>query len=85
MLVQAFWESIQGYIHPSLPTFLEGIKRQQTLTIKDIAEIETGARKPESAECRKRNAKIKNLLDTYALTGDGLQLVKSIAKLYLKF
>ena len=74
---------VHGAVHPSVPSFMEGVHAQQQLTRNDLAKVSVGGVKEETAACKTRNARIAQLLQDYAESRDSMRLVNAIAHLYL--
>ena len=74
--------SVQGS-HPTMPAFIESLKKQQALTNNDMSKLELGQTKEEARETKIRNARIQTLIGNFDETKDAGALVKGIATLYL--
>lgn len=70
--------------HPSMPTFVEGLKSQQRLFHNDVAQIGMGANKKERAVTVTRTDRLANLCEKYNTDFDTDFLLDGVANLYLQ-
>ena len=74
---------VQG-THPSMLAFIAHLQTQQSLTNNDLTKIEMGDVHKETKECKKRNARIQELLRRRRTEEiDVAQLLEGIATVYL--
>ncbi|CAK0827868.1 unnamed protein product, partial [Prorocentrum cordatum] len=67
--------------HPSSPTFIESLHKQQRLTNRDITDVIMGGEKKERDTTRIRNDRQFILVEKFLRDGDGMALLTNMAKL----
>jgi hypothetical protein len=70
--------------HPSMPTFVEGLKSQQRLTQNDVAQLSMGASKKERPVTVTRTERLGKLCEKYNEDFDTAFLLDGVANLYLQ-
>ena len=70
--------------HPSMPTFVEGLKSQQRLLNHDVAQVNLGASRKERPVTVTRTERLGKLCEKYNGDFDTNFLLDGVANLYLQ-
>ena len=74
-----FGDNQEQPIHPTVSQLLEGLHRQQMYTNLAMAQIERGDLAVDRKEREKHNERLTQLIATYDIDKNGLNLIKGVA------